>query len=60
MATGSGACLFHKAYPAEPAVPAKGKKNVWQGQDDKPNLVEVEEDHFVGCFDLGEGTCRVA
>jgi oligopeptide/dipeptide ABC transporter ATP-binding protein len=47
--TGSG-CLYHDAYPgARPGSP------------DAPGLLEVEEDHFVGCFELeSEKTSRVA
>ena len=30
------------------------------GAADEPTLVKVEDDHFVGCFDLGQGICRVA
>jgi oligopeptide/dipeptide ABC transporter ATP-binding protein len=48
----SGTCLFHRAYP--PTAKAG------DGADDGPTLFKVEEDHFVGCFDLGEGTCRIA
>ena len=48
----SGACLFHQTYPPK-AVSAKTV-------DNGPTMVQVEEDHFVGCFDLGEGICRVA
>ena len=28
--------------------------------EDAPTLVKVEDEHFVGCFDLGQGICRVA
>ena len=48
----SGTCLYHKAYPP--------KAQVVGVVDDTPTMVEVEKDHFVGCFDLGEGTCRLA
>jgi len=46
----SGTCLFHQAYPPT-AGPAAA---------DAPTLVKVEDDHYVGCFDLGQGICRVA
>ncbi len=46
----SGTCLFHQAYPPTAGAPAA----------DAPTLVKVEDDHFVGCFDLGQGICRVA
>jgi oligopeptide/dipeptide ABC transporter ATP-binding protein len=48
----SGTCLYHQAYPPKAQVPGVA--------DDTPTMVEVEKDHFVGCFDLGEGTCRLA
>ena len=48
----SGTCLFHRAYP--PTARAG------DGADDGPTLFKVEEGHFVGCFDLGESTCRIA
>ena len=46
----SGSCLFHQAYPPTAGVSAP----------DAPTLVKVEDDHFVGCFDLGQGICQVA
>ena len=50
---GRGGCLFHEAYPlagrtAEPSA-------------DDPTLAKIEDDHFVGCFELeSEKTSRVA
>ena len=49
---GSGTCLFHQAYPPT----ATGGVSA----EDAPTLVKVEDEHFVGCFDLGQGICRVA
>jgi len=48
-----GSCPFHDAYPnaGRMAVPLV----------DEPTLVEIEEDHFVGCFELdGEKVPKVA
>ncbi len=47
--SGASTCLFHQAHPPT-AGAADGA--------DIPTLFEVEPDHFVGCFDLGEATCR--
>jgi peptide/nickel transport system ATP-binding protein len=37
-------CLFHDAYPTA------GKNGIYAPTD--PTLVKIEDDHFVGCFDL--------
>jgi peptide/nickel transport system ATP-binding protein len=46
-------CLFHDAYPlAGRGVVARA---------DEPTLVKIEDDHYVGCFDLdSEKTAKVA
>jgi peptide/nickel transport system ATP-binding protein len=50
---GSGECLFHEAYPLA------GRSLI--AAADEPTLVKVEEDHFVGCFELdSEKATRVA
>jgi peptide/nickel transport system ATP-binding protein len=55
----TGTCLFHQAYP--PTAPVTGKGAVKQDSSDlPPTLVKVEDDHYVGCFDLGAATCQVA
>jgi peptide/nickel transport system ATP-binding protein len=49
---GRGGCLFHEAYPlAGRTADAK----------DDPTLAKIEDNHFVGCFELeSEKTARVA
>ena len=47
---GAGVCLYHSAYP--PIKKVAGVK------DDRPSMVKVEDDHFVGCFELGQGICK--
>jgi len=43
-------CLYHDAYPLEEGAATSN--------GDRPNLVETEENHFVGCFQLEDaGTC---
>jgi peptide/nickel transport system ATP-binding protein len=41
---GRGGCLFHEAYPLAGRTPDRPA--------DEPTLAQVEEDHFVGCFEL--------
>jgi peptide/nickel transport system ATP-binding protein len=48
-----GACPFHDAYPNAGHLAVRPA--------DEPTLVEIEEDHFVGCFELaGEKVPKVA
>jgi peptide/nickel transport system ATP-binding protein len=42
--TGKGGCLFHEAFPLA------GRSGLYLPDD--PTMVEIEDDHFVGCFDL--------
>jgi peptide/nickel transport system ATP-binding protein len=50
---GRGGCLFHETYPLA------GRTLVRPA--DEPTLVKIEEDHFVGCFELeSEKVQRVA
>ncbi len=56
----AGKCLFHQAYPAAAKVAVAKRARKGEVVDEGPNLVEVEHGHFVGCFDLGEGSCNVA
>jgi peptide/nickel transport system ATP-binding protein len=49
---GRGGCLFHEAYPLAGRT-ADSK--------DDPTLAKIEDNHFVGCFELeSEKTARVA
>ncbi len=49
---GRGGCLFHEAYPLAGRTP--------DAKDD-PTLAKIEDNHFVGCFELeSEKTARVA
>jgi peptide/nickel transport system ATP-binding protein len=49
---GRGGCLFHEAYPLA------GRTS---DATDDPTLAKIEDDHFVGCFELeSEKTARVA
>jgi len=41
---GRGGCLFHEAFPLA------GRSGVYLPDD--PMMVEIEDDHFVGCFEL--------
>jgi oligopeptide/dipeptide ABC transporter ATP-binding protein len=41
---GKGGCPFHDAYPLAGRLPDRPA--------DEPTLVQIEEDHFVGCFEL--------
>ena len=41
---GRGGCLFHEAFPLV------GQSGLYLPDD--PTMVEIEDDHFVGCFDL--------
>ena len=41
---GRGGCLFHEMYPLAGRTPEPAA--------DEPTLAKIEEDHFVGCFDL--------
>ena len=51
--TGRGGCLFHEAYPLAGRAP--------YAPADEPTLAMIEEDHFVGCFELeGEKVGRAA
>jgi peptide/nickel transport system ATP-binding protein len=45
-----GVCLYHEAYPPT--------GQAGDGPGDRPAMVKVEDDHFVGCFDLGQGICK--
>jgi peptide/nickel transport system ATP-binding protein len=47
----AGVCLYHQAYPP---IAQRGIVH-----DDRPAMVKVDDDHFVGCFDLGQGICKV-
>jgi peptide/nickel transport system ATP-binding protein len=50
---GRGGCLFHEAYPQA------GRGAVRPA--DEPTLAQIEDDHFVGCFELeSEKTRQVA
>jgi peptide/nickel transport system ATP-binding protein len=50
---GGKGCLFHDAYPLAGRNPQPGS--------DEPTLVKIEDDHYVGCFDLdSEKVARVA
>jgi oligopeptide/dipeptide ABC transporter, ATP-binding protein, C-terminal domain len=47
----AGTCLYHRFYrPTE-----------FSGDttDDRPAMIKVEDDHYVGCFELGQGICKV-
>jgi peptide/nickel transport system ATP-binding protein len=41
---GKGGCPFHDAYPLAGRSP--------EPSADEPTLVKIEDDHFVGCFEL--------
>jgi peptide/nickel transport system ATP-binding protein len=41
---GKGGCPFHDAYPLAGRLPERPA--------DEPTLVQIEDDHFVGCFEL--------
>jgi oligopeptide/dipeptide ABC transporter ATP-binding protein len=47
----AGVCLYHQAYPP---IAQLGSVH-----DDRPAMVKVDDDHFVGCFNLGQGICKV-
>jgi peptide/nickel transport system ATP-binding protein len=50
---GRGGCLFHEAYPLAGRTAVRNP--------DDPTLAKIEDDHFVGCFELeSEKTSRVA
>ncbi len=50
---GQSGCPFHDAYPQAGRLPGRPA--------DEPTLVQIEDDHFVGCFELeGETARRVA
>jgi peptide/nickel transport system ATP-binding protein len=50
---GRGGCLFHEAYPLA------GRSGILAADD--PTMAKIEEDHFVGCFELeSEKIGRVA
>jgi len=50
---GRGGCLFHEAYPLA------GRTH--DGASDDPTMAKIEDDHFVGCFELeSEKISRVA
>jgi oligopeptide/dipeptide ABC transporter ATP-binding protein len=42
--TGKGDCPFHDMYPLAGRMPVRPA--------DEPTLVQIEDDHFVGCFEL--------
>jgi peptide/nickel transport system ATP-binding protein len=42
--SGKGGCLFHEAFPEA------GRSGL--SLTDEPTMVEIEDDHFVGCFEL--------
>jgi oligopeptide/dipeptide ABC transporter ATP-binding protein len=46
----AGVCLYHKTY--------RPTNLVGDGREDRPAMVKVEEDHYVGCFELGQGVCQ--
>jgi peptide/nickel transport system ATP-binding protein len=46
----AGVCLYHKTY--------RPTHLVGDGPEDRPAMVKVEEDHYVGCFELGQGVCQ--
>jgi oligopeptide/dipeptide ABC transporter ATP-binding protein len=47
----AGVCLYHKTY--------RPTNVVSDGPDDRPAMVKVEDDHYVGCFELGHGICQL-
>jgi oligopeptide/dipeptide ABC transporter ATP-binding protein len=47
----AGTCPYHRFYRPE--------DKVGEGPDDRPAMIQVEDDHFVGCFELGQGICQV-
>jgi oligopeptide/dipeptide ABC transporter ATP-binding protein len=47
---GKGGCPFHDAYPRAGRLPVTPA--------DEPTLVQIENDHFVGCFELEGETAR--
>jgi oligopeptide/dipeptide ABC transporter ATP-binding protein len=50
---GRGGCLFHEAYPLAGRTQDRAA--------DEPTMAKIEDDHFVGCFELeSEKTSRVA
>jgi peptide/nickel transport system ATP-binding protein len=50
---GKGGCPFHDMYPLAGRLPVRPA--------DEPTLVQIEDDHFVGCFELeGEKVRQVA
>jgi peptide/nickel transport system ATP-binding protein len=50
---GKGGCPFHDKYPLAGRLPVRPA--------DEPTLVKIEDDHFVGCFELeGETASQVA
>jgi oligopeptide/dipeptide ABC transporter ATP-binding protein len=50
---GRGGCLFHEAYPLAGRTTDRSA--------DDPTLAKIEDEHFVGCFELeSEKTARVA
>ncbi len=50
---GKGGCPFHDAYPLAGRLPVRPAN--------EPTLVQIEDDHFVGCFELdSEKAQRVA
>ncbi len=50
---GRGGCLFHEAYPLAGRAESRTA--------DEPTLAKIEDDHYVGCFELeSEKASRVA
>ncbi|MGD0018017.1 MAG: oligopeptide/dipeptide ABC transporter ATP-binding protein [Candidatus Limnocylindrales bacterium] len=47
----AGVCLYHRFY--------RPMAQVADGPDDRPAMLKVEDDHYVGCFELGQGVCKV-
>ncbi len=47
---GKGGCPFHDAYPLAGRLAVRPA--------DEPTLVQIEDDHFVGCFELEDETAR--
>jgi peptide/nickel transport system ATP-binding protein len=47
----AGTCLYHRFYrPTELSG---------DSTEDRPAMIKVEDDHYVGCFELGQGICKV-
>jgi peptide/nickel transport system ATP-binding protein len=45
----AGVCPYHRTY--------RPTDLVGDGPEDRPAMIKVSDDHYVGCFELGQGIC---